>query len=97
MDWLPWMEPLALLRREPSNSRHSSRQTKLPAEGAINLAAMLAFPGGSMGAAGLPQGKRDPGRLLAEMIADKEYANLGNHRHPAHSAALSILSGVCCG
>lgn len=41
----------------------------------LDVAARMAFPDGSMGAAGLRK-ERDRGRLVTEMIAGKEYTTL---------------------
>lgn len=41
----------------------------------LDIAAKIAFPDGSMGAAGLRK-ERDRGRLVTEMIAGKEYVTL---------------------
>ena len=41
----------------------------------LDIAAKIAFPDGSMGAAGLRK-ERDRGRLITEMIAGKEYVTL---------------------
>ena len=41
----------------------------------LDIAAKIAFPDGTMGAAGLRK-ERDKGRLITEMIAGKEYVTL---------------------
>lgn len=43
----------------------------------MDIAAKIAFPDGSMGAAGLRK-ERDRGRLVTEMIAGKEYTTLAD-------------------
>ncbi|CDX22675.1 putative Excisionase [Mesorhizobium sp. ORS 3324] len=53
----------------------------------LNIAAQIAFPDGSIGAAGLRK-ERDAGRLQTELIAGKEYVTL---------AAIAKMRELCRG